>query len=176
MGVSRPWDFDLRFLNIFDIEMVAKCHFSASIFYSICLASLYMSWKIASIMEWWTDLGFFFKKSCSFEWSILKIWKNMIIFHLTQWPRSRNNWHWYQTKLWCKKTALLGFFIISTGQRKFVHRWVLSSNRLKDILDKIIFGYLCQIITPSAFYQYIACISLKVSLYGLVIYRPSMWV
>ncbi len=28
----------------------------------------------------------------------------------------------------------------------------------KDILDKIIFGYLCQIITPSAFYQYIACI------------------
>ncbi len=40
---------------------------------------------------------------------------------------------------------------------------------IKDILDKIIFGYLCQIITPSAFYQYIACISLKVRLYGLVI-------
>ncbi len=32
---------------------------------------------------------------------------------------------------------------------------------VKDILDKIIFGYLCQIITSSTFYQYIACISLK---------------
>ena len=28
-----------------------KCHFSASIFYSIYLASLYMSWEIASIIE-----------------------------------------------------------------------------------------------------------------------------
>ncbi len=51
MGVSRPWDLDLRFLYIFHVEMVAKYHFSASIFYSICLASLYMSWKIASIMD-----------------------------------------------------------------------------------------------------------------------------
>ena len=36
---------------------------------------------------------------------------------------------------------------------------ILNDENIKDILDKIISGYLCQIITPPFFYQYIACIS-----------------
>ncbi len=39
---------------------------------------------------------------------------------------------------------------------------VFRSNPLKDILDKISFGYFCQIITPTTFKQYIACTGLKV--------------
>ena len=46
-------------------------------------------------------------------------------------------------------------------------KWAFDKS-VKGILDKIIFGYLFQIITLSAFYQYIAYISLKVRLYGLV--------
>ncbi len=54
--------------------------------------------------------------------------------------------------------------------------WFTPTLPLKDILDKIIFGYLCQITTSSFFYQYIACISLKVRLYGLVICRSPVGV
>ncbi len=48
------------------------------------------------------------------------------------------------------------------------------NRRIKDTLDKISFGYLCQIITPSTFKQDIACTGLRVRLYGLVICRLSM--
>ncbi len=44
----------------------------------------------------------------------------------------------------------------------------------KDILDKRIFGYLCQITTPLNFYQDIACISLKGTSRGLKALQSNM--
>ena len=50
----------------------------------------------------------------------------------------------------------------------------LLMQMLRDILDKISFGYLCQIITPSTFKQYIACTGLKVRLSLYILREPTL--
>ncbi len=57
--------FDLRFLNIFHIEILAQLFF------------IQFAWQAARLYP--------FKNSCSFEGSILKILENMAISHWTQW-------------------------------------------------------------------------------------------
>ena len=57
MGISRPWDFDLRFLSIFHVEMVAKCHFSEVFFIQfawqayVCPGKLHQSWNDEQIYD-----------------------------------------------------------------------------------------------------------------------------
>ena len=60
----------------------------------------------------------------------------------------------------CKQSSLNNLYCECNQRASGTSRvpWFKPSGGLKGILDKITFCYLCQIISPSTFYQYDLCI------------------